>query len=254
LVLYFKPPKELETKLENAVYIIESDLDLQRNPADCHVAVTPETVDTYIGAERVQSLKLSALTDLKIHLSVGCAELTALENGKIVMIARFSRKHLERFAELARAIRIKNDTGSWLDAKNDDNETMCLKCGRQLVSGSKICPFCANRSSIFKRFYTMSKPYHKTYITVLVMLIVASAVELSMPLIHRYLVDDYLYPRQGPVWQALMLVGALLVGYIFLLLLHVKATHKSIRGGNALSNDLRRLAYSKVQTMSVSMN
>ena len=253
MVLYFKPPPELEKKLENAVYIIKSDLDLQRTPADCHVAVTQSTVDTYVGAELVQSLELASLSELKIQLSVGCAELTALSNGENALIARFSRRHLERFAELARAIRIKNTTGNWLDPHNDDGETMCLKCGRPLVSGSKVCPLCADKSSIFKRFYTLSKPYHKTYLIVLALLLMASLVELSLPMLNRRLVDDYLYPRQGPAWRALMLVGGILLCYLVNLLLRVAAGRKSIRTGNSLSNDLRRLSYSKVQAMSVSM-
>jgi len=253
VVLYFKPPKELIKKLENAIYIIESDLDLQGNPADCRVAVTPGTVDTYIGAELVQSLELSSLDELKIQLSVGCSELTALENGNNVMLARFSRKHLERFAELARALRIHKSTDKWLDAYNDDGETMCLKCGRPLVAGSKVCPFCAKKSSVFKRFYEMSKPYLKIYAIVLSLLIISSLLGLMLPVLDRHLIDDYLYPRQGPIWQILTLVGIILACHLLHMLFSIIASRKSIRAGNSLSNDLRRQAYTKVQSMSVSM-
>lgn len=249
--LRFDPPENLAEELKDAVYIIPCDMDFDGNPTDeGYVAVVGEKINTYIDGKLIQSVDISSLTEPAIHLGVGCADLDAKTGETPVLIARFSRKHSERFAEFAKAITIHNEHGVWLES-NDENEQICFKCGRRLIHGTSTCPFCAKKGSVIGRLLKLVKPYIKTIILVVFLYMVASGINIVIPIINRNLVDNYLAPQKGPVSSALLLVAMIFVCYIASTLISIYANRRSVRVGNLFSNDLRILSYSKVQAMSV---
>lgn len=249
--LKLEPSEALKEVLADAVYCIPFDMDFDGAPCDGVVAVVGEDVVTYAGETLLQRVACSALSHLEIHLGVGCAEFTAeLPDESPYLLARFSSKYAERFAELARALRIHNEHGVWIE-DNDENEHICFRCGRQLVSGANVCPFCSKKSSVFGKLKTTLQPYAKTLLVILVMYVISSAVSISMPLINRRLIDDYLAPQQGPLYQALLLVGLLMACYLISTFVSIAAGRKTNRIGNAYSNDLRTMAYAKIQALSV---
>ena len=156
--LKFDPPETLKAILADAVYCIPCDMDFDGAPCDGVVAVVGNDILTYAGETLLQRVDVAKLSELTIHLGVGCAEFVAeIDGGEPYLIARFSRKHSERFAELARAVRIKNEHNTWIE-DSDDDERICFKCGRQLIRGSNICPFCAKKGSVFGKMLKTLRP------------------------------------------------------------------------------------------------
>ena len=249
--LKFDPPEALREALAEAVYCIPCDMDFNGAPCDGTVAIVGNEIRTYAGDVLLQKIDVSELSELTIHLGVGCAEFVAEVNGgEPYLIALFSRKHSERFAELARAMKIHQTHNVWIE-DNDENERVCFKCGRRLIQGSNICPFCSKKGSVFGKMFKMLKPYLPTMIFVISLYIISSGISISTPIINRILIDDYLAPQKGPLYQAILLVVALFVCYVSSTFISIYANRRSVRVGNSFSNDLRIAAYAKVQAMSV---
>ena len=125
--LKFNPPEALREALAEAVYCIPCDMDFNGAPCDGTVAIVGTEIRTYAGDVLLQKIDVSELSELTIHLGVGCAEFVAEVNGgEPYLIALFSRKHSERFAELSRAIKIHQTHNDWIE-DSDENERVCFK-------------------------------------------------------------------------------------------------------------------------------
>lgn len=250
--LKFEPPIALQETLADAVFCIPCDMDFNGDPCDGVIAVLGDDIVTYAGETLLQRIPYARIKDIEIHLGIGCAECVGKDaDNNPYLLARFSSKHAERFAEFARAIRIRQEHGIWIE-ENDDNERVCFKCGRQLIRGANICPFCSKKSSVFAKLKTTLHPYAKSLALILFLYVVSSAISISMPVINRRLIDNYLAPQKGPLSEALVLVGIVLACHIVSTLVSIYAGRKTYRVGNAYSNDLRTMTYAKVQSMSVS--
>ena len=250
--LKFEPPIALQETLAGATFCIPCDMDFNGDPCDGVIAVLGDDIVTYAGETLLQRIPYAQIKDIEIHLGIGCAECVGKDaDNNPYLLARFSSKHAERFAEFARAIRIKQEHGVWIE-ENDDNEHVCFKCGRQLIRGANICPFCSKKSSVFAKLKKTLHPYAKSLALILFLYVVSSAISISMPIINRRLIDNYLAPQKGPLSEALVLVGIVLACHIVSTLVSIYAGRKTYRVGNAYSNDLRTMTYAKVQSMSVS--
>lgn len=250
--LKFEPPIALQETLADAIFCIPCDMDFNGDPCDGIIAVLGDDIVTYAGETLLQRIPYAQIKDIEIHLGIGCAECVGKDaDNHPYLLARFSAKHAERFAEFARAIRIRQEHGVWIE-ENDDNEHVCFKCGRQLIRGANICPFCSKKSSVFAKLKTTLHPYAKSLALILFLYVISSAISISMPIINRRLIDNYLAPQKGPLSEALVLVGIVLACHIVSTLVSIYAGRKTYRVGNAYSNDLRTMTYAKVQSMSVS--
>ncbi|MBQ5973466.1 MAG: ATP-binding cassette domain-containing protein, partial [Oscillospiraceae bacterium] len=249
--LRYEPPEALRETLAGAVYCIPFDMDYEGNTADCWCTVDAEAVRTYVNGALAREYVTADLAEMAIHLAVGAAELYGEEKGRPVLIAYFSRRHSDRFAELARAIKIFNEYHVWTES-TDENETVCPKCGRQLIKGTSVCPFCAPKGSVLGRILKHMKPYYGGMVLVFAGYVVSSLLGIAIPIVNRHLVDDYLRPQTGPLWQALGLVGLMFVAYISSTLISIASNRRSSKIGTNFANDLRTMSYSKIQAMSIS--
>ncbi|MBQ8897065.1 MAG: ABC transporter ATP-binding protein [Clostridia bacterium] len=251
MLLRYDPPEALKEELSNAVYIIPFDMDYNGNSAEGWCAVDAEKIRTYVNGELTREYPTAGITDPIVHLAIGAAEFYAEIDGQPVLIAYFSRRHSDRFAELARAIKIYNEYGHWTES-TADKETVCPKCGRQLIRGTSVCPFCAPKGSVIGRILKQMKPYYGSMAIVFGGYVLASLLNITIPMMNQRLVDDHLAPQEGPLWRALVIVGIIFVCYISSTLVSIYSNRRSSKIGNNFSNDLRTMSYSKIQAMSVS--
>ncbi|MBR6740017.1 MAG: ABC transporter ATP-binding protein [Clostridia bacterium] len=249
--LRFAPPPALEQQLADAVYIVPIDMGFDGEAAEGVVVITKENkLETYENDRLVQSLDAKSLEDIRINLAVGCASMTAVSDGTSVMIARFTSRHVERLAELQRVIGIYKNHNVWIEPDEND-EKICLKCGKRLIAGTRICPFCAKNSSVFKKVFSLLKPYVKPVLAAMSLLLLSSIVGLISPMINRVWIDDYLVPGAS-ILMAILIVIAIHVCQFGNILISIWSSRISIRVGNKMSNDLRTMTYAKVQRLSES--
>ena len=251
MLLRYDPPEALKEELSNAVYIIPFDMDYNGNSAEGWCAVDAEKIRTYVNGELTREYPTAGIQDPIVHLAIGAAEFYAEIDEEPVLIAYFSRRHSDRFAELARAIKIYNEYGHWTES-TADKETVCPKCGRQLIRGTSVCPFCAPKCSVIGRILKQMKPYYGSMAIVFGGYVLASLLNIAIPMMNQRLVDDHLAPQEGPLWRALVIVGIIFVCYISSTLVSIYSNRRSSKIGNNFSNDLRTISYSKIQAMSVS--
>ena len=251
MLLRYDPPEALKEELSNAVYIIPFDMDYDGNSADCWCAVDADKIRTYVNGKLTREYVTKELSELIVHLSIGAAELYAENNGEPVLVAYFSRRHSNRFAELARAIKIFNEYGVWTESTNE-KETVCPKCGRQLIAGTAVCPFCAPKGSVIGRILKTMKPYYGSMAIVFGGYVLASLLSIAIPMLNQRLVDNHLSPQEGPLSTALIIVALIFICYITSTVVSILSNRRSTKVGNNFSNDLRTMSYSKIQAMSVS--
>ena len=105
-----------------------------------YIAVTTKRILVLNGSEISYERNLSDCEEVKCETLVGCGIVTAKVKGEAELVARFSMRHIERVAYVARGADLlaKGDTEK---ITSHEYEKYCEKCGRALPGTSK-CPKC----------------------------------------------------------------------------------------------------------------
>jgi ATP-binding cassette subfamily B protein len=70
----------------------------------------------------------------------------------------------------------------------------CEKCGQVIPHWMSVCPACLNMKKLFVRLISLTVPYWKVASSCLVLLLLATFIGLTPPLLMRTLIDDVLAP------------------------------------------------------------
>jgi len=214
------------------------------------LAVTTKRIlvldDTEISYER----KLSDCEEIKCETMVGCGIVTAKVNGACEIVARFSMRHIERVAYVAR--------GADLLAKGDTEkitshgyEKYCEKCGRALPGTSK-CPKCDGKNVLWKKFSELCGGYQWKLLGISGIMVLSSAISILMPYVQRNFIDNTLATKSGTMMDVAKFVLTMLLLTAVLITTHIMKNWWCVSLGSQLSMDLRRKLYTKIQRLSMS--
>ena len=180
------------------------------------------------------------------------------ETGCQEKLCHFTMEHAARYAIVARKLQLRSE-GKPEDILNDEPDRKCITCGRVLPEGSRICPYCTDRSAILMRLLRMMKNYLPAICLGFFFLMLITLARIVMPMIYSELVNRvYLSTpesREGRfVWVFAGLIGA----YTLCRLLDSGFT---IARGRLLASvstgmmhDLRMMMFNKIQRLSVSFS
>ncbi|MDQ2799949.1 MAG: ABC transporter ATP-binding protein/permease [Armatimonadota bacterium] len=120
----------------------------------------------------------------------GRLEITA-KTGDILPIITYSQSLAARFSEAARGIeQIAKGEPFAINLKTE--RTRCAKCNRLLPEKDGICPACVNRSKTLLRITQFLHPYRKQAVTLALLSLVTTAINLAPPYIQGTLIDRVL--------------------------------------------------------------
>lgn len=273
MVLKFNAPDSIKSAVPNAVYLIPFDERVDGTGCDGWLYADSSKLKAFVDGKEIYAYDIHELSEYRISVAVGCGCLEArLSEDTPVIICRFTQRHVNRISEFSKAVKSFAETGVWAESTKDD-ERMCLKCGRPLISGTSICPFCTEKFSLLTRFLGIARPYLKPIIFSGILMFIASLFSMVIPAVNQEMVDNNLVrpnasaPQSGffyslmkfaglggmknAVWQVIIYVALIYLSNVFSRLIVIVSSRISTRASNSLSSDLRVAVYDKVQYMSM---
>lgn len=166
-----------------------ADLDLDGNLADFWVLSTDKrilVVDVQNNHSVLHSYDLASVKEISVDTQIGSGFLTAIADGKHIVLARYSNAHTRKFAAVAKQLQ---SISKGEEAKPDPEALpiKCPKCGFPLEHGSSSCANCVKKHMVILRLLQYSKPHWKMGVLVLACLIGSQILSLVTPLFVRHL-------------------------------------------------------------------
>ncbi len=214
------------------------------------LAVTTRRILVLNGTEISYERNLSDCEEVKCETMVGCGIVTAKIQGVPELVARFSMRHIERVAYVAR--------GADLLAKGDNEkitsqeyEKYCEKCGRALPGTSK-CPKCDGKNVLWKKFSELCGGYQWKLLGISALMVLSSAISIFMPYVQKNFIDNTLATKNGTMMDVAKFVATMLLLTAVLIATYILKNWWCVLLGSQLSMDLRRKLYTKIQRLSMS--
>lgn len=214
------------------------------------IAVTTKRILVLNGNEISYERNLADCDEVKCETMVGCGIVTAKVQGIPEMVARFSMRHIERVAYVAR--------GADLLAKGDkekiishEYEKYCEKCGRALPGTSK-CPKCDGKNVLLKKFTDLCGGYQWKLLGISAIMLLSSGISIVMPYVQKNFIDNVLAEKSGTMMDVAKFVGIMLALTAVLIATYILKNWWCVSLGSQLSMDLRRKLYTKIQRLSMS--
>ena len=121
---------------------------------------------------------------------------------KGVDIARFSKTLMHKFTQVrpeieklvkeVRRAEFEEAEEEYGEEEHDRHHLRCPQCGRVIPHWSGICPSCVKKRKVFYRLLQYALPYWKVMTAGLSLMLIATFVSLTPPLLNRTLIDDVL--------------------------------------------------------------
>lgn len=215
-----------------------------------YIAVTTKRILVLNGTELTYERKLADCEEIKCETMVGCGIITAKVKGVSELVARFSMRHIERVAYVAR--------GADLLAKGDkeriishEYEKYCEKCGRALPGTSK-CPKCDGKNVLWKKFSELCGGYQWKLLSISILMVLSSGISILMPYVQKNFIDNTLATKSGTMLDVAKFVVTMLVLTAVLIATYIIKNWWCVSLGSQLSMDLRCKLYTKIQRLSMS--
>ena len=207
--LNIKLPQHLRQKLMQhsrleTIYCIKNDINLNGEFApNLYIGATEKEVFIFEG-ETEKYIPINTCQTAACHNMVNGGVLSLTINGEETMIARCSMTNISRIACLAKGIKLLCEGNTEKRVINRDKEKYCLKCGR-VLPGTVHCPKCDKEHRNFSRLLNICKPHSAALTVIIALMLLGSAIDLSVQFVLRYFVDGYLLTGKGTAISVLLI-------------------------------------------------
>ncbi len=133
-----------------------------------------------------------------------------LMDERSVLICETSNTFKEPLSLFAGYLRLIQ-SGEFDGVDESDKEALCPDCGRRFPDSNMICPYCADKSGVVKRFIPFFKRYMKEMLTILALMGLISAVGVITPYLGNSFYIDKVLTEGGEFYGMVTLVISLLI-------------------------------------------
>ncbi len=252
--LLYKLPQDIETRIkedgEQILCATPYDLEIQQ-PVNGFFVVTKSYFYIFKNKELIRKEKITRYKEYHHVLAVGFGHLEASNDEEETLLISFSMRHVNRYQSIATILNsiVENHVPKIV---SDDEENNCPKCGRPYRFGSRVCRHCLNKKVVFKRLYTIIKPYLLPLFLSLFLMWSITGINLVTPTLHRILVNDYLTPKNKNLTAILLIIGGIGLCSLANTVINVIKNRLMIKVSASITYDLRQTVYTKIQSLSIS--
>ena len=222
-------PAEIKSQLggvladdEEIKLAISADIRLDGRYGDAWVLATEDQligVSPNGGAPDIVQLPLAEVDGVEVRELVGMAELKARTAERGAVIAQFSKTLIPKFSPVAR--QLEDLVRQARPAEQEESIVRgpglgrgrgkrCQRCGNVIPRRAGVCPACLETRKVLFRLLGYAKPHWKLVALSLAMMVVATTIGLSPPILMRTLIDDVFSKGGGPAAE--ILPGAVAAG------------------------------------------
>ncbi len=249
-------PEKYRQKLSGAtnlppIYCMKTDIGSDgRFTEDFYLGATEKEVFLLEG-ENIRIIPIAKCSTAACRNLVNGAMLTLTVAGEEEIVARTSKLHISRLSCIAKGIKWLCEGRTDKRVINREREKYCPLCAR-LLPGTDHCPKCDKEHRNLNRLLSICKPHTAILTFVILLMLLGSAIDLSVQFILRYFVDGYLIPGKGNaidilvffiIYFGITLVSA--TGFLF-------RTYLCNKLGVRVTHNLRQRLDDHIQRLSLS--
>lgn len=232
-------------------YFVPYDIDSLGNfCSDGFVALTEKALYVIKGDWVERTFELEKCGDIRCEGMVDCGLLVINFDGEDFAAAKFSMKHVARYAYVTRAARLLK-SGDLHPVESLEPENICDKCGRT-TPDTGSCPHCDGKSQSIKRFFRLCKPYAPRLCFIWLLMLITSGLTLYQQQWQRLFIDNVLVPASGTKGQVITFFAVLFAIVVATLLINIYKKYLGVLLGSRMSMDLRRRLFTKIEELSLS--
>lgn len=252
---------------EQILYAFEYYLNSDNANTGGSVVITPSRLLAYDPHAGLREWELTALSEFKCVLNVGCVSFECTRGGEGMQICRSDMRSNPEFLDIASQLNHYLKERSYRFNDEAKQARICTKCGRPFAPGSDICPHCIDRGQVIRRLLAFAKPHWLSLSISALIFLAVSLIQLLLPYLERQLIDNYITNEQyhNRVAEIFIRDGKFTVLAEFLtvvvmialsdLAVNVIGAARSLlmtRTSTKISVQMRSMVYAKVQQMSLS--
>ncbi|MDD2502736.1 MAG: ABC transporter ATP-binding protein [Clostridia bacterium] len=228
------------------------DLDLAMQPVKGSLNFNESgQISSSIGDKTLLTLSAKELSEASVIPGVGCGLLLVkMNDDSEILLCRFTMSAMKAAGEFCKVINFYAQTKQFV-LPEEEEETLCEKCGRPISEGMSECLFCYNKMSVLKRALHLMRPFAGKIIPAELFLALSSLMYLLVPLFSRILIDDYLKPMTGTFQQIILLAATMFLARALGEVIYIVSSRVFNAASIQYSNHLRNLAYEKIQKLSM---
>lgn len=212
------------------------------------------------GEGETRRFSLNGIGEIVQRTFSGCSTLELVpeehpeDYSNSIMLCRFSMSKLNEMGEFCKVINHYIETGE-TTAIPQEVLRVCPKCGRSFAKGVDVCLFCVDRSYVLRHTVDLVKPYIPKLLIASVLITIASLLSAIVPVFNARLVDGYL--TNTLLGQNEVIAGvvrcAVAIGAMQTLSLafNIISQRRANKISCAMSDDLRKRLYDKIQRLSM---
>ena len=283
-------PQEVRSSLDQLVAAdeeiqlsVSTDIKLDGQYGSAWLLATDRQLISYSpdggGPADIVHIPLADIGGVEMRSLVGSGLLRVRTAERGTTVAHFSKTLIPKFSEVPEQVEtlirqarpvdedekiVHNDVG-----RTQARSRRCDRCGRVIPRHSDVCPACLDTRKLLFRLLSYALPYWKLGVLSLLLMLTATAIGLSPPILMRTLMDDVFAPAPEEgirTWLGQQL-GAMGMGMeqmlsalvILLLLVHVaRNLMGALRSyllsylGQNITLNLRNQVYRHLHTLSLS--
>ena len=206
-------------------------------------------------ADLLQAIPLKDISEVNAEFLVGNGVLQVGVNGNTIDLLHYTHSLARRFTKVARTL----ESFSKEEEVRDDgweDERRCPKCKRLLPENSHVCPACLNKAAVLKRLLSLTQPYWFKLATVCVLMLLATAIGLSLPYLNKPFFDNFFNEAGLPMDARITILSKIVVLYVVIWILSwaiaVYQGRLAAWLGSRLTLDIRVQLYQTLQRLSLS--
>jgi ATP-binding cassette subfamily B protein len=239
------------------------------------LATSEELINIYpdgAGLSQVEKIPISEIREVEVRTNFGSGVLKVRTLHEGATVAHFTLGQLPKFSnlpeeieELIKAVRPvgadEKITRRNLDGTRN-RKRRCETCGQVIPHRMGVCPACLDTRKLIFRLLSYTLPYWKFATMSLVLLLTATFIGLTPPLLMRILIDEVLAPTASAansIWSDFtrpdllaLLVGLLLLVNISRNALSAFRSYIMTCLGQTITFDLRQQVYRHLHHLSLS--
>lgn len=253
-------PTSLEKKIhtyigkdEEMKIVAASDMTESGEFGERWLVITNERLRVFspdgLGSQPLVDLPLKQLKSAKTEPLIGASRLELETDGDYINLLHYSNSLSVKFSEVARGLQ-QLINGEELKLSEEYPKIRCEKCHRLLPEKDGICPACVKKSAVILRIASYLKPYWPLALTLAVITLANTALNLLPPYLSKVMIDDVLKPQKN-FRLLLFLVGALFVIRILSSIAEITRGWINAWLGAKITADLRSQVYQCVEKLPI---
>ena len=222
-----------------------------------YMAFTNKKIYKILEGKVLATHNLSAMSDFVCEVMYGSGGFYAKENGYTKLLCQFSSgRYLPRYSVIAKACELLASGISDKPITSNEPERFCSVCNRPYIKGTAICPYCRNKSDVYKKLWGMTKGLRLILFFPVFAALTSMILQFVVPAIQKIAVNKYIQPaegiQRGAISHFLVIVVAIVTLDLFHRAISVIQGRMASISGNRFTIMLRNLLYEKIQSLSLS--